>query len=91
MATTRKLSMREFILEFLPKKTDKWICRSLGIPNIWEGHLQDTTTIVEVNSKNQVMTVNGKRVSPVPLESTEELEVEGEPEAEEAEEEVTEA
>lgn len=90
MATTRKISMRDFILEFLPKKTDKWICRSLGIPNIWEGHLQDRDTIVEINSKNQVMTVGGKRVSPVPLESTEELEVEVEGE-EETEEEVTEA
>lgn len=82
--------MREFMIEFLPKKTDRWICRSLGIPNIWPGHFQDTETIIELNSKNQVMTVGGKRVSPVAIESMEEIEVEVEAEPE-AEEEVTEA
>ncbi len=76
------MTMAEYIRDMLPQIPMDRICRNLGIPGIGDGHLVDNTTVVEVNSKMQVMTVNGKLVKEVKLDRAYEIEVVPEDEAE---------
>ena len=63
----KKQTMADYIREQMPLIPMDRICRNLGIPGISDGHLIDTTTIVEVNEKGKVMLINGTKPKEVPL------------------------
>lgn len=75
MAVSKKMTMAEYIREMNYQIPMDRICRNLGISGISDGHLTDTETVVEVNSKMQVMAVNGKQPKAVKLDRAEEIEV----------------
>lgn len=77
MAATghKTFTLKDYLIQQLPQKPIDTLCRSLGLPGIWEGHLNDTSTIVEVNGKGQIVTVGGVMPKKVDLTRAEEVEV----------------
>ena len=75
VSPNKKIPLCEYIKEQLPYKPNETICRALGIPNFHEGHFIAKTTIVEVNSRGQVVTVGCVMPKAVPLEKQSDVEV----------------